>query len=169
MAWIIYYFFKIKFFSVHGTSSIKQIKQGSKTPKLQATSTTKLSNKVFLRILKYKQMGQIKLQLFCNSILWEEAKEATCYLIDLRTGLHRAHRYSLETWAGPFDKLFSSWNWEGFLHTSIHKEGQRFHGKSEKVEEVYKLSKVPGDSSLEIVLCWRETAGTIIQMKGERS
>lgn len=69
---------------------------------------------------------------------------ATGHLIDMRR-LQRPNTYSLESKAGQPEN--SSWSWEGFLYIPMHKEGSGISGKSEKVKEVYELSKVTREHS----------------------
>lgn len=52
---------------------------------------------------------------------------------------------------------------EEFLLTPIHWEGQAFCGRSEKVKELFELSKVIGAPFQEKVLHWRDTTICIIQ------
>ena len=109
----------------------------------------------------------MKLQDLCNRILWEEAKQATVTwwtweqgFTEL-TGTHwKAEQANLISYeAAEMGKDFYTLSSQGRA---------RVHGKSEKVGEVYKLSKVTDTSSLEKVLSWRQTAINIIRMKGER-
>lgn len=71
--------------------------------------------------------------------------------------------YSLKSWAGQLEN--SSWSWEGFSHTPIHREGQVICGKSEKIKEVYELSKVTGAPFQVRIPHWREITKSIIQTK----